>query len=54
MSEHGRAWRVAEYLGLVTDKPKPKFGSRQWWLNILFISICVSVGILVARWLGPL
>lgn len=54
MAEHSRAWQVAEYLGLVSDKPRPKVGSRQWWLNNLLLFLCGVVVILVARWLGLL
>ncbi len=33
---HGRAWRVGRFVGIVTDKPAPKVGSRTWWLDLLF------------------
>ena len=46
--KRGRAWRVGEYLGLVSDKPNPKFGSRAWWLNMVpsVVSAVVGVGLL--------
>ncbi len=42
-----RAWGVGEYLGLVSDKPKPKIGSRSWWLSVVFVSVCVAAGMAV-------
>jgi len=43
----GRAWRLGEYLGLVTDKPKPKIGNRVWWLQLVFVAACIAVGLVV-------
>jgi hypothetical protein len=40
--EHGRAWRIALYLGLIEDQPKPWLGSRRWWLRLLFIALMVA------------
>jgi len=45
--QRGRAWRVGEYLGLVSDKPRPKIGSRSWWLSVAFVSAFVAVGMAV-------
>lgn len=41
----GAAWRAAEYLGLVTDKPKPKFGTGRWWLAMLGIAVVALVAV---------
>lgn len=38
-------WRVREYLGLVTDKPKPRVGGRLWWLQLAFVIACMAVGL---------
>jgi len=43
----GRAWRLGEYFGLVTDKPKPKIGNRVWWLQLVFVAACIAVGLVV-------
>ncbi len=50
-SERGRAWRAGEYLGLVSDKPKPKIGSQAWWLNVLFIGAISVVTVSLLTWL---
>jgi len=38
---------VGEYLGLVSDKPKPKIGSRSWWFTVAFEAVCAAVGMAV-------
>lgn len=43
----GRVWRVGEYLGLVTDQPRPKLGSRAWWLQLVSMGACLAVALVV-------
>jgi hypothetical protein len=52
--DHGRVWRIGEYLGLVSDKPKPARGSREWWLSLLSAVPAVLGVILIERfhWFG--
>ncbi|MEP7054841.1 MAG: hypothetical protein ABI912_06295 [Actinomycetota bacterium] len=45
--QRGRAWRAGDYLGLVSDKPKPKIGSRSWWLRTAVMSAAVSVSLAI-------
>ena len=40
-------WRVGLYLGLVSDKPQPKIGSRTWWLNLILVTSFFLVGLAI-------
>lgn len=49
---HGPAWRVGEHLGLVTDRPKPRVGSRAWWLVVLGVGTVAAASVAVATRVG--
>lgn len=40
----GPARRLGVYFGLVSDQPKPKIGSRKWWLNVAVSGACGIAG----------
>lgn len=39
--------RAAEYLELVTDKPKPRIGTGGWWLTVLAFGVVALVVVTV-------
>jgi len=40
----GPTRRLSVYLGLVSDTPKPKIGSRKWWLSMAVSLACGLAG----------
>ena len=48
---HGRARRTAQYLGLVSDDPRPKVGSRQWWRGVSLAGAAGAGSVLLFGWL---
>jgi hypothetical protein len=42
-------WRSGEYLGLVSDRPKPRLGSGGWWRTVLLIGVIVTIALAVAN-----
>lgn len=48
-TQRGAMWRLGEYLGLVTDKPKPRVGSSGWWRAVLLIAFVSTVAVAVVN-----
>lgn len=48
----GRVWRTAEFLGIVSDEPGPRPGSRRWWLGLLLVGGLVVVSLAVTSFWG--
>jgi hypothetical protein len=50
--DRGRAWRVGEYLGLVTEERRPfREKLRAWWIYAALGAVCLVflIGMIIAR-----